>query len=102
MNYGLNEKTIEAICSVFALFPEVEEAILYGSRAKGNYKNGSDIDITLVGKNLNLSIQNKIELALDELLLPYTFDISIYHHISNKNLIEHIGRVGKHFFVKHL
>ena len=101
MKYGLKPKVIEAICNVFALFPEVEKVILYGSRAKGNFKNGSDIDLTIVGKNLNLTITNKIELALDDLLLPYSFDISIYHQISNKELIEHIERIGKLFFVKH-
>ena len=79
---------------------KIDEAILYGSRAKGNFKNGSDIDITLVGNDLNLSTINKIELELDDLLLPYTFDISIYHRISNPQLTDHIDRIGKIFYLK--
>jgi uncharacterized protein len=102
MDYGLKEKTVSAIKTVFGNYPELEKVILYGSRAKGNYKNGSDIDLTLIGNDLNLSLINKIELDLDDLFLPYTFDISIMHQISNHNLIEHIKRVGKVFYQKKL
>ncbi len=100
MLYGLNKETVDKINGVFSRFSEVEEAILYGSRAKGNYKPGSDIDLTLKGKKINLKIVNKISLALDDLLLPYTFDISIFHQISNADLLEHIERVGLVFYKK--
>lgn len=100
INTGLNNSDIEKIQNVFALYSQVEKVILYGSRAKGTYKPASDIDLTLVGTKLDLSIQQKIESKLDDLMLPYKFDISIYHQISNKELIEHIERVGKAFFIK--
>lgn len=100
MNFGLKDETIQKIISVFEKFPQIEKAILYGSRAKGNFKKGSDIDLTLVGKNLNLSVINKIELEIDDLLLPYSFDISIYHQITNQELIDHINRIGKTFYLK--
>ncbi|NEW85401.1 MAG: nucleotidyltransferase domain-containing protein [Mariniphaga sp.] len=100
-NTGLNKDVIEKIKGVFALHSEVDEAVLYGSRAKGTYKPASDIDLTLIGKSLNLTIQQKIENELDDLLLPYKFDLSIHHQITNKDLIAHIERVGKPFFVKH-
>ena len=96
--YGLRSKTIEQICAVLSSFPEVEKAILYGSRAKGNQKPSSDIDLSLYGDKLNLSIQQKIENELDDLLLPYKFDLSIFHHISNEDLIDHIIRRGKEFY----
>jgi predicted nucleotidyltransferase len=73
---------------------KVEEAILYGSRAMGNFRPGSDIDLTVKGQGLDLEMLNKISLALDELLLPYTFDISLFHQIKNQDLIDHIKRVG--------
>ena len=98
MKYGLKETTIKKIRGVLAGFPQVHTAILYGSRAKGNYKNGSDIDLTLKGENLNLSVINKIDLALDDLYLPYTFDLSAYNQIDNPDLIEHINRVGEVFY----
>ena len=98
MQYGLKKETVKKINTVFARYEEVEEATLYGSRAKGNYKPGSDVDLTLKGKQLNLKLLNKISLDLDDLLLPYTFDLSIYHHITASDLIEHIERVGKIFY----
>ena len=98
MKFGLTEENIQKICSVFSLFSELEKVILYGSRAKGNFKNGSDVDITLVGKDLNLEKQNKIEIALDNLMLPYSFDISLYHQIDNQDLLEHIQRIGIIFY----
>ncbi len=58
---GLKDTDIQNICSVFKKHPEVEKVILYGSRAKGNYKKGSDIDLTFIGSNLNLSLINRIE-----------------------------------------
>jgi predicted nucleotidyltransferase len=100
MNCGLNDNTIQKIRNVFTLFPEVEETILYGSRANGKFKPGSDIDLTLKGFGLNLSVINKISMELDDLLLPYTIDLSIYQQIGNADLIDHIKRVGVLFYKK--
>lgn len=91
---GLKLEDIEKVKLIFKNYVEIDKAIIYGSRAKGNYKPYSDIDISLFG-NISLTIQNKIELELDDLLLPYKFDISIFHKIQNKDLTEHISRVGK-------
>ena len=100
MKFGLKYHIIEKIQSIFVKYPDLQQVILYGSRAKGDYRNGSDIDITLKGKGLNLQIQNKIDLELDDLLLPYKFDISIFDKIENQNLKDHIDRVGKVFYEK--
>lgn len=99
-NTGLNDSDIKKIQTVLNLHQEIEKAILFGSRAKGNYKPASDIDLTLVGDELTLTIQQKIENELDDLLLPYKFDVSIYHTISSTELVEHIERVGQLFFQK--
>lgn len=94
MKYGLKDNILESIINVFTKNLKVEEVLLYGSRAKGNYKNGSDIDLTLIGKDIDILELNKILLDLDELYLPYSFDISIFEKIENKELINHINRVG--------
>lgn len=94
MRFGLEENIIEQIKDVFTSFTEVEEVILYGSRARGNYRTGSDIDLLVKGNNLSLRTLNNISLKLDDLMLPYTFDLSIYRHIDNPDLIDHIKRVG--------
>lgn len=100
MRFGLKEEVIEAIQQVFVTHPEVEEAILYGSRAKGNYKPASDIDLTLIGGNIDTTLLHKISWELDDLLLPYTFDLSIFHQLNNTALLDHINRVGLVFFSK--
>jgi len=100
MQYGLKDETLEAIKTVISRHYEVEQAILYGSRAKGNFKEASDIDLVLTGKELDTSILSKIHWQLDDLLLPYFIDLAIYHHIDNPQLIEHINRVGKIIYQK--
>lgn len=100
VQYGLKDSVIEKIKKIFASYPEVEEAILYGSRAKGNFNNGSDIDFVLKGKNLNQGILNKIRWKLDDLLLPYSIDIAIYDTIENSELIGHIKGIGVVFYRK--
>ena len=101
MKYGLNGVVVEKICAVLAKFPQVEKAVLYGSRAKGVYKNGSDIDLTLHGNaGLTVGILNKISNDLDDLLLPYTIDLSIFHDISDPDMVAHIQRAGITFYAR--
>lgn len=85
MKYGLSNDTIEKILSIFGAHPAIEEVILYGSRAKGNYRNGSDIDLCLKGEGLTLNELLTIENEIDDLLLPYKFDVSIYHQIDSQS-----------------
>ncbi len=95
---GLTAEEVGCICGVFASFPQVEEVLIYGSRAMGNYRPASDIDLTLKGKGIGLSLQTEIEFALDDLMLPYRFDITIFDRITNPEFIDHINRVGKPFY----
>lgn len=74
---------------------------MYGSRAKGSYKNGSNIDLILHGgDDLTLRVLFRIMEEIDNLLLPYTIDLSIFHHISDPDMVEHIERVGVTFYEK--
>lgn len=98
--FGLTSTTIQQILDVFSANPDVEEVILYGSRAMGNFRPGSDIDFALKGDDLTLQHINNIGLALDDLLLPYEFDLANYAHIDNDALLEHIKRVGHTFYKK--
>jgi type I restriction enzyme, S subunit len=96
--YGLKDIHIKKIQSVFSNYKAIDKAILYGSRANGNYRNGSDIDLSLVGSALDLNLLLRIETELDNLLLPYKIDLSIFQKIENADLIEHINRVGVVFY----
>lgn len=100
MQYGLSSDTIQRISGVFSTFPAVEKAVLYGSRAKGNYKTGSDIDLTLYGEQLTPELLGDISEALDNLLLPYTIDLSLFDELEHAKLREHIERVGVSFYMR--
>ena len=98
--FGLKQETLDRIIHVFATSDVVEEVIIYGSRAKGNYREGSDIDITLKGEKLHNTHPGQFLRAIDELNLPWLFDISIYHLIDNPDLIDHIDRVGNTLYAR--
>ena len=100
MDYGLKSETIDSLRNVFNQHAEIESVILYGSRAKGNFKHGSDIDLTLTGEKVTQHLLYDLLAELDDLLLPYTIDLSIFSQISNPDLIEHIKRCGVSFYTK--
>jgi len=95
MPYGLSDTALATIGSVIRQNKGVTRAILYGSRAKGTHRNGSDIDITLDGDGLSFNDLLRIESQLDALDLPYRFDVSLYRELTHPDLREHIQRVGR-------
>lgn len=95
MSTGLSELDIEYIVGVIAKFREIKKAVVFGSRAKGNYKAGSDVDIAIYGDDITFdTISSLHSLLEDESPLPYLFDIVDYTHLDHKELREHIDRVG--------
>ena len=101
MQHGLSAQTLQEIRDVFVQYSQVEEAVLYGSRARGDYKNGSDIDLTLRGSTeLTHTILSQIANDLDDQLLPYTIDLSIFKNIRNPEMIKQIERVGVALYKK--
>ncbi|MDD2761298.1 MAG: nucleotidyltransferase domain-containing protein [Methylomonas sp.] len=95
---GLSVKTIAVLQKIFSNYKEVEQVVLYGSRAKGTQRKGSDIDLTLLGDKLDYRMLTRIETEIDDLLLPYTVDLSLFAQIDNPDLIDHIRRVGLIFY----
>ncbi|MCX6981863.1 MAG: nucleotidyltransferase domain-containing protein [Verrucomicrobiota bacterium] len=100
MNHGLTTATVDRLQSVLAHYPEVEKAVLYGSRAKGTHRPGSDIDLTLCGGALNHTLLTRIDNELDDLLLPYQIDLSLMSSLSHPALLDHIRRVGVVLYAK--
>lgn len=97
--FGLLDSDIATIKKILEEFPEVKRSAIFGSRAKGNYRNGSDVDIAILSNNLSLDTILTISSRLNEdTLMPYRFDVLNYQTIANKELIQHIDRVGKVFF----
>ena len=94
--FGLSDKSMEIIRGIYSQFPQIESVILYGSRAKGNFKPGSDIDMTIVADpTFDFSSLAKVNAMFHESSLPYLYDISDFSKLTNQDLIEHIKRCGK-------
>lgn len=100
MKFGLPESLIATFCSVFEKYIEVDEVVIYGSRAKGNFRDGSDIDLTLKGVGITERLCGKIWSDLDDLPHPYLIDLSVYDSLKSESLKEHINRVGQLFYSK--
>ncbi|WP_353236900.1 nucleotidyltransferase domain-containing protein [Limnohabitans sp.] len=101
--FGLSPSTLQKIRDTLAQHPHVERAVIYGSRAKGNYRPGSDIDLTLhtaAGAQIDHRELGNILDEIDDLLLPYTVDLSVFEQLNNDSLREHIERVGQVFYVR--
>lgn len=97
--FGLLERDINYIKESLSKFTEIKEALIFGSRAMGNYKKGSDIDMVLIGEKIDNKILFKVEDDLNEVYpIPYFFDILNYNDISNDNLKEHINKYGKSIY----
>ena len=97
---GITDIEQQKISSLLAKQPRVEKAVVYGSRAKGCQRRFSDIDLTLVGKDLTRQDLCRIALEIDDLLLPYEVDLSLYGSLTNEALLEHIARVGKTIYTR--
>ena len=92
--YGMTDDELKLLCSLFARHKEIEQVILYGSRARGTHKPFSDVDITLLGIGLTRSHLSRLMADIDESSLPYFFDISLFAKLTNPDLIEQIERTG--------
>ncbi len=96
--FGLNEEVLLSICNVFRGYPEIKSVILYGSRARGNFRQGSDIDLTIIGELNEQHTLQRIENQLDDLSLPYTIDLSLFGQITSEELLQEIRNSGKVFY----
>lgn len=93
-SHGLPDVAIDKILDVLEAYSAVKSVLLFGSRAKGDFRPGSDIDLCLEAPGLSLSERLEIETRLDDLMLPWRIDLLVRHEIDNQDLLEHIARVG--------
>lgn len=100
MKYGLSENTLQQIRHIFMQFPEIEQVLLYGSRALGTHHPGSDIDLVFIGLLINDNTISLVNEKLDMLSTPYLFDIGIKYKIKNPELLNHIEKFGIEIYSK--
>lgn len=101
MRFGLRDNDLAHIIRMIETFHEIEKVVIFGSRAKGNHKPGSDIDIAILGDKVNFNTVASLHGILEEEgPLPYFFDIVDYTHLDHQGLKEHIDRIGQVIYVQ--
>ncbi len=101
MNFGLREEDLEYIEKSIQQFMQIDKAVIFGSRALEKHRNGSDVDIAIMGENVNIHVLSRLHTILeDESPMPYFFDIVDYTHLEHDALKQHIDRVGKTIYLK--
>jgi predicted nucleotidyltransferase len=98
--FGLSVRETEIIKSILQKYPQIERAVIFGSRAMNTFKPGSDVDIALWGKNIDGTLLNILDNEFEESMLPYFVDLLDFKNIKNQALKQHIQRVGKIFYQK--
>ena len=99
MIFGLEDSAIALIRGVLRQYPAVREVRIFGSRAMGTHQSSSDIDLAVWGE-LDAAALAELSAELDELPLPYQFDVKAYDTISHKPVRDHIDRHGKPFYLR--
>ncbi len=100
MRFGLDQVLLDKFCAVFEQYSSIDKVIIYGSRAKGSYRKGSDVDLTLLGPEITFETLSAVIIALDVLNTPYLVDVSLFSELHSLHLEEHILRVGQVFYQK--
>lgn len=100
MTLWLTKRDLQTIKTIHDKYPEVEEVLIYGSRAKGNDRKGSDIDLVIMNENVSQETISRVKFDFEESTLAYFVDVAHYPTIKDPGLKEHIARVGKTLFRK--
>lgn len=100
MKFGLPEKLLDRLKNVFSEFEEIDKVVLYGSRATGRFREGSDIDLVIYAEGLTNDDYTRLMDRIDQLNSPYKFDVSLHHQIDSANLSAHIKEFGQDFYTK--
>ena len=98
MKFGLSDTVIYELQEVFRRHADIQTVLIFGSRAKGNYREGSDIDLAAIGNNLNYNLLLSILTEIDDLELLYSVDLLDYQKTLNTPMGEHIDHVGQVFY----
>ena len=98
MKFGLSESVIKELHDVFRRYSNIEKVLIFGSRAKGSYRTGSDIDLAIVGENIDYKQLLDIQCAIEDLELLYTIDLLNYQQKKGAPIGDHIDRGGQVFY----
>ncbi len=97
-SFNLPDTAVEKLKHIFKSYPDISKVWLYGSRAMGTHRTGSDIDLCIEANSLTTKQLLQIENEIDDLLLPWKVDLSLKHQIDNEALLDHIKKVAVVFY----
>lgn len=98
MKFGLSDTVIRELQDVFRRYANIEKVLIFGSRSKGNYRAGSDIDLAVIGKDIDYNQLLSILCEIDDLELLYSVDLLDYQKKKGTPIGDHIDRVGQIFY----
>ena len=98
MKFGLSDTVIRELQDVFRRYENIEKVLIFGSRSKGNYRAGSDIDLAVIGKDIDYNLLLSILCEIDDLELLYSVDLLDYQKKKGTPIGDHIDRVGQVFY----
>lgn len=99
--FGLSEAAMDSIREICGRFPRISQVIVYGSRAMGTFREGSDIDMTVIAdEGFTKNDLHRMADAFDDSMLPYLVDLSIFAELKSPELKDHIRRRGKVLYAR--
>lgn len=98
MRFGLSDTVIRELQDVFRRHANIEKVLIFGSRSKGNYRTGSDIDLAVIGKDIDYRVLLDIQCDIEDLELLYSIDLLDYQQKKGTPIGDHIDRVGQVFY----
>lgn len=98
-SFGITKKSYKLLLDLFLNHPQIEQVILYGSRAKGTFKKGSDIDLAIKGKDCTAEIATRVKTTINDVLpIPYKVDVVDYESLMFMELKQKIDEAGVVFY----
>ena len=98
MKFGLSDTVIKELQGVFRRHANIRKVLIFGSRSKGNFREGSDVDLAMIGDNIDYRQLLDIQCEIDDLDLLYSVDLVDYVTKKGTPIGEHIDRVGQVFY----
>jgi predicted nucleotidyltransferase len=98
MKFGLSDTVIRELCNVFRRYKNIETVLIFGSRSKDSFRVGSDIDLAVIGKDIDYNLLLDIQCAIEDLDLLYRVDLLDYQKKKGTPIGNHIDRVGQVFY----
>jgi predicted nucleotidyltransferase len=98
MKFGLSDTVIQELQDVFRRYSNIQKVLIFGSRSKGNFRPGSDIDLAIIGKDIDYRLLLDVQCDIEDLELLYSIDLLDYQKKKGTPIGDHIDRVGQVFY----